>query len=122
MGTIEGNCVFSPKWIGFNLGFDTRFLFQRCCINNVASPLFIPKDEPPWSNKIYDVQNAWAGRDIKGQSLDNLSKAFGLPTKPMKATELFNLWLTGDFERIKEYSRHDVTVTRELYKRISGTA
>jgi len=120
LNLIHDKCAYRPQWIGFNLGFDTRFLFQRCAILGVQTGLQIPKDESPWSDRIYDVLWHWAGRETKGNSLNNVCKAFGLPTKPMKATELFNLWLTGDFDRIEEYSRHDVTVTRQLYKRINA--
>ena len=109
-----------PQWVGFNLGFDTSFLFKRCCLLGIEFLPHIPNNEPPWSDKVLDLQFTWAGREIKGQSLGNIAHAFGFEPKTMDPTEIEFYWHQGERKLIEEYNAHDVELTRDLYYRLEA--
>ena len=108
------------RWVGFNVGFDTRFLMQRCVLNQVKWPFHIPADVNPWSDLIFDVQYRWCGRDIKGMSLGALSQAFGLGTKTDAPTMMEYYWKNDQADKIRAYNVQDIHLTRELYKRLEN--
>lgn len=112
---------YNPRWVGFGLDFDTRFLFQRSVLNRVHFVPIIPVNEPAWSDKILDIQFQWGGRNIKGVSLNNLARAFGLEPKTMDPTEIEFYWHQGELATIQQYCAHDVELTRDLMRAFGET-
>lgn len=118
-----GNPVIISTWAGHYIsGFDLRYIWQRCVLNNVRPTIAIPYDAKPWDSKIFDTKVAWTGT---GQysgvgSLDALSKAFGLEGKgDIDGSKVYDHWLAGKIEEIAEYNRQDVEKCRALYNKMN---
>jgi hypothetical protein len=109
------------KWIGHNcLDFDLRFLKQRCWINNVKPALMIPADAKhgDWA---FDVMKEWAG--WKGYvSQDALYKALGgqpYEDDDIDGSMVYDLWLAGEYDKIRDYNIRDVEKLSYNYRRLS---
>lgn len=114
----------SPTWVGHYItGFDLRFIWQRCVINNVAPPLKIPHNAKPWDSQIFDTKTEWSG--ISGNStsnLDALCKAMGMPGKgDIDGSKVWDYVKEGRVEEVAEYCKADVDRTRELHRRMTFT-
>lgn len=119
----HGNRAVISKWVGHYItGFDLRYIWQRCVVNQACPAVAIPYDAKPWDDKVFDTKVAWTG---SGQysgagSLDALSKAFGLDGKgDIDGSKVYDYWLAGRFDEIAKYNKEDVVKTRELYKRMN---
>lgn len=119
----HGQRVGITKWVGHYItGFDLRFIWQRCVINQVKPAVSIPYDAKPWDAKVFDTKIAWTGAtSYSGAgSLDKLSKAFDLDGKgDIDGSKVYDYWLAGKFDEIIEYNKRDVIACRELYKRMN---
>ena len=105
-------------WIGHNvIEFDLRFLKQRAMVNNVRPTVVIPADARH-GNNVFDTMKEWAG--WKGYvSLDKLAKAFGFEGKEgMSGTDVWPAFQAGEYEKIAEYNKSDVELTRKVYRRM----
>ena len=114
----DGLCR-SVTWVGHNLvGFDLRFLWQRCVVNRVNSPIRIPVTAKPWDDTVFDTMTEWAG--VRGSvSLAKLGDIFGIgKLDGMDGSQVYELALAGQYARIEEYCRKDVEITREAYRRM----
>lgn len=111
------------KWIGHNLlGFDLRYLYQRCVINNINTyGIKIPADARHGSQYVFDTMTAWSGFGAKtGGSLDAICKVLGLPGKDgFCGADVWGAWEREEYQRIAEYCQDDVRLTREVYKRLT---
>jgi 3'-5' exonuclease len=104
-------------WIGYNiLGFDLRFLWQRCLVNGV--PPIVPVDER--AGIVSDIMLEWAGRYNRERwtSLDQLCRVFGLasPKGKLDGSQVWDFAQAGRYEEIAEYCQRDVEASRTLYK------
>lgn len=113
------------RWIGHNiLGFDLRFLFQRCVIRDIAPPVHLPMDARQGSDKVYDTMEAWAG--WKGYvKQDALLEALGIDmgadedVAGVDGSMVWDLYQSGQLERILKYNKLDVAKARALYRRMT---
>jgi len=110
-----------PKLIGHNLiAFDLPYIYRRCLVNRVKMPYEFrkPADLKVWSTGIVDTMVEWAG--IRGGiSLDRLCKVLGLESKgDISGADVWPLYQAGKLAEIVEYCKHDVAITREVYRRI----
>lgn len=113
----------SLKWIGHNiLGFDLRFIWQRCVINRIKPPFEIPYDARSWDDRVFDTRAAWTGgsNQYSGRSaMSALSPIFGLNKSEIDGSMVYDMWLDGKLEEIAQYCKEDVEDTRSLYKRMT---
>ena len=111
-----------PKFVGHNVSaFDLRFLFQRAIINGIKPPSFIPFNAKSWDESIFDTMTYFAGYGNR-ISLDKLSKVLGLEGKQgINGADVWPMYQAGKIEEIAEYCKHDVALTREVYKRLTFT-
>jgi hypothetical protein len=108
------------RWIGHNIiGFDLRFLLQRCILREVRPEFHIPANARHGTDQVYDTMVGWCG--WKGFiSQDALAKAMGLKGKEgIDGSMVWDLYQMGEYDRIEEYNRDDVTTVRDIYKRMT---
>lgn len=109
------DCTF----VGHNVSaFDLRFLFQRAIILGIKPPKFIPFNAKSWDSQIFDTMTYFAGFGNR-ISLDKLSKALGLEGKTgITGADVWPMYKAGKIAEIAEYCAHDVSITRDVYKRL----
>jgi len=108
-----------PTIVGhYVAGFDLRFIWQRAFVLGVTVPHWFPRDPKPWSLDVHDTQHMWAGaKDTI--SLDNLCKALGVPGKTdIDGSMIAGMWKAGEFARISDYCRDDVSRVRAVHRRM----
>lgn len=109
------------RWIGHNIsGFDIRYLWHRCIVNRIKSPVKIPVDAKPWDGEIFDTMNQWAGfKDRISQ--DDLCFALGIEGKPsdIDGSKVWDFVKAGKLVEVVEYNKDDVFKVREIYKRLT---
>lgn len=109
--------TFVGHFIG---GFDLRFILCRAVVLGVKIPRCIPRDPKPWDNSIFDTMQAWSG--AKGSiKLDKLAKAMGLAGKDgFDGSMVADAWASGEHQRIIEYAKADVELTREIWRKFQA--
>lgn len=107
-----------PLYIGHNVTFDLRFLYQRSMIRRVRPTIEVPHNASPWSGKFYDTMYQWSGpRD--SISLANLAAALGVEnpyTGDIEGATVWDAWAEGRFSELLEYNRADVSMVRDIYR------
>lgn len=120
---IDATCAKHPNerpiFIGHNLvEFDLRFLFQRCVVLGVKPSRYIPFSAKPWDDSVYDTMARWGAR--AGGSLDKITRAIGLSGKgDIDGSMVWDYVRDGRIAEVAEYCKHDVELTRALYKRMT---
>ena len=108
------------KWITHHAEFDLRFLKQRCWVNDVTPTFQIPADSKhgEWQ---FDVMKEWAG--YRGTvSQDNLYRVLGGPeleNDDINGSMVYDLWLVGEYHKIKAYNKRDVEKLSYNYRRLT---
>jgi 3'-5' exonuclease len=116
----NSSCDMRPVFVGHNIaGFDLRFLFQRAVVLGIKPPSIIPFHARPWDPHIFDTMISWAGVGNR-ISLDNLCKALHIEGKGgMDGSQVWGAIQQGRIKEVDEYCRHDVSITRAAYYRLS---
>ena len=109
----------SIVWIGHNVAsFDIPFLYNRCMINKVK-PISLPRNPKSWDKKVFDTLYEVMGNNSAGGTLDTISTILGLGSKDgMDGSQVWPEYQAGNIDKIADYCRNDVRLTREIYKRI----
>lgn len=108
----------SHKFIGHNISFDLRFLYQRSVINGVKPSINLYQDSKPWDGKTVDTMTLWSGYGNK-ISLHNLCKALGIEGKDdLDGSKVWDYVKEGRIDEVAKYCAKDVERVREVYKRI----
>lgn len=103
-----------PIFVAHNKAFDLPFLWKRSVINEVKIPIRFD----PWSREHYCTMEMWAGyRNFIG--LDRLANILGHEGKTGEGCQVFDWWLAGEYEKIAEYNKADVELTRKIFNRMS---
>jgi 3'-5' exonuclease len=108
----------SPYFIGHNVPFDLEFIWKRSVILGVKCLTAI-NPFGRHNTDFYDNMQQWAG--FKGRiSQDRLAGILGIEQKPSDITgsNVFDHYMAGNIERIKEYNIHDVETVEAIYNRI----
>lgn len=111
-----------PTWVGHNVvGFDLRFLWQRCVVNNYKPPFRIPYDAKPWSDEIFDTLIEWKGLAKAGGTMNEVCFALGLDGKGdgIDGSQIWEYVQQERYEEIAEYNKDDVERTREMFNRMT---
>lgn len=111
------------KWIGHYItGFDLRYIWQRCVINQVKPSIRIPYDAKPWSDNIFDTCIEWKGSGSSSGSRSALCKAFGIDAQEgIDGSEVYDAYLAGEYQKIVDHCRDDVEQVRKMYKMMTFT-
>lgn len=113
-----------PCLIGHNVGWDLRFIAQRCVVHGVKiDRRLLPFDAKPWDGSFVDTMTAWAG--VGGKiTLDRLCVALGVesPKSEMTGKDVARYYADGRFAEIVKYNRDDVLATMLVYKKMKGAA
>jgi hypothetical protein len=80
LSTRYCSSIRNVKWIGHNVLFDIRFIYQRAVIHGEKPSIELPLNAKPWSNEIFDTMTEWSGYK-NTISLSNLCKALDIPGK-----------------------------------------
>lgn len=108
-------------FVGHNiLSFDLRFLWQRCVVNGIRPPAFIPFNAKPWDGKVFDTMTAWNPAREKSISLDKLCRALGVPSSKgdLDGSKVAEYWHAGRHQEVADYCMADVEAVRQCHKRM----
>lgn len=114
----------APAWVGHYItGFDLRFIWQRCVVNNIKPAVNIPYDAKPWDSVVFDTKLEWSGVKSTGNgSLDSISKALGYAGKgDLSGSKVWAAIQEGRLAEVMEYCKDDVNKARLLHKRMTFT-
>jgi predicted PolB exonuclease-like 3'-5' exonuclease len=112
--------VTQPVWVGHNItGFDLRYIWQRCVVNDVVPYEDLRVNAKPWSEFVVDTLYEWKGTDVKGGSLDKVCKALGIEGKgDIDGSKVWDYVKEGRIEEVADYCADDVEKCRKIYKRM----
>lgn len=116
MCSRESHTPTTPVIVGHNIGWDLRFIAQRCVINGVKlNKKFLPFDAKPW--EMADTMTMWAGTGNR-ISLDRLCVALGVesPKGDLDGSKVAEYFAAGRLDEILAYNRADAEATRQCYK------
>jgi hypothetical protein len=106
-----------PVIIGHNVGWDLRFIAQRCAVNGIKlDRKLLPFDAKPWDGSFVDTMTAWAGVGNR-ITLDRLCHALGVksPKGEMDGSQVASFYADGRIDDIIKYNRDDVVATKQCY-------
>lgn len=110
-------------WVGHYItGFDLRFIWQRCVINNIKPPLSIPYDVAPWKDNVFDTKTQWSGNSARGSysKLDDVMRAFGYPGKgDIDGSKVWDYIQAGRYDEVLAYNKQDVEDVRIAHNRMT---
>ena len=123
LDAIPANMWSATTVVGHNVAsFDLRFLLQRYIVNGIKPhPIInVAARAKPWEEtKIFDtmIQFAGIGKTI---SLDKLCMALGIEGKgDISGADVWPMYQAGKIIEIAAYCRHDIQITREVYRRMT---
>lgn len=104
---------------GYNVaGFDLPTIFARSAILGVQPSRKL--DLRPWGNDVLDLmkQRFPTGRAMK---LKDMARLYGIdvPAEDTDGSQVMDLW-ENDPEKLGEYVRSDVAITRDLHQTLQG--
>lgn len=102
--------------------FDLPYLVKRGRIHGIKPPVCLInryKGRLYWAEDIIDLQEEWncGLSDTKGQSLDAVAKALGLPPKLGDGKDFAALFASNQSQAL-EYLKRDLEITRDLAQKI----
>jgi len=110
----------SETLVGHNItGFDLAFLRKRAIVLGVTMPRAnkFPRDPKPWDKTVFDTMTAWAGGTNR-ISMNDLCAVLGIEGKGgFDGSQVAAAWAGGEHEKIADYCKADVVMTREIHKR-----
>lgn len=102
--------------------FDLWFIANRCRKHGIAFPYkhySKYKGKFSWQETVIDIADIWAmGKHKEYISLNNLAKFFGLEQKDSDIGKNFEQVFKEDIDKAVEYSKHDIFLTRGIYKKL----
>lgn len=111
----------SIRWIGFNIkSFDMNWLYHRAVKYGMHELMgAIPRGR--YSDFIIDIRDEWNGGDWKAEgTLDDIARFLGVGRKTpgIDGSKVFDYWRKGRFDEVAAYCRDDVTLTRDVYRKM----
>lgn len=111
-------------FIGHNImDFDLRFIFKRSIINKIKPcAKHLNLSFARYRNyPIFDTMREWEKWSPSFIKLDTLARILNLPSSKedgIDGSQVYDFYLKGEFEKIYEYCKKDVVLTRQVYKRM----
>lgn len=120
IGPDGHNWKADPFFICHNAPFDLGFLMRRCWALGIRPAFKLPPPSAREGRDYGDTMTLWAGnRGTIG--LDRLCRALGVPSPKadgMDGSQVFDLWQSGEHERIATYNAADVRAVRACWHRL----
>lgn len=110
-----------PYFVGHNIiGFDLRFIQQRCIVNGIKPHPVIPFDAKPWDERVFDTMTRWAGVGNR-ISLDKLCKILSIPGKPddIDGSKVWDFVQAGKIFEVADYCAGDVERVRQVHRKMT---
>lgn len=102
-------------WVAHNAQFDLGWISKRCLKYQIRTKMQYPiAPRPLGERNVYcTMANAagWSGR----VGLSTLAKFFGLGDKIADGGDVYDMYRAEEFDKILEYCKKDVEITREVY-------
>jgi hypothetical protein len=116
---LRADDIYSPVWVGHNVMWDLRFLWQRSIVHGIRPTVDLAIDAKPYDDVVRDTMVLWSGiRDYV--SLDNLCFSLGIATKgDLDGSLVWDYVQDGRWQEVAEYCADDVERARLIYQRIS---
>lgn len=99
-------------------GFDLPMLINRARVHGLKIPEGLMKGRY-WSDKIFDtleIISFFSSRNIEGNGVDAVAKAFGLPEKLGRGADFVALW-KADRKKAISYNERDCLIECEIAQR-----
>ena len=111
-------------WVGHNiLSFDLVWLWRRCVKYGFDSGIFgVPHEK--FSKFVQDTMVMWGGTDYRDMtSLQTIADFLGIDGKSdgVDGSKIAGLYAAGEHQRIIDYAKQDVELTRQVYARMEST-
>lgn len=112
----------TPVWVGHNVKcFDLPWMWRKCLkygLYDLARA--IPKGR--YTKDIEDTMEMWAIDYKDHVSLSKIAGFFGLngKTEGLDGSKVYDAYLAGEHDRIAEYCKGDVALTRDIHRIISA--
>ena len=112
----------TPVWVGHNVKcFDLPWMWRKCLkygLYDLARA--IPKGR--YTKDIEDTMEMWAIDYKDHVSLSKIAGFFGLDGKTdgLDGSKVYDAYIAGEHDRIAEYCKGDVALTREIHRIISA--
>lgn len=112
--THKGAVMF----IGHNIEWDLRFLYQRCVINGVMPTVELIHNK--YSPNIFDTMQQWAGYGNR-ISLDELCQILNIPTpkQGIDGSQVWDFIQQGKGEEVMAYCSSDVSAVRAIHHHLT---
>ena len=107
--------------VGFNiLGFDLNVIKVRSCLLGVEPSCWL-SDSPYGNRDVVDLMLARFGKGGKAKKLKELARLYGIPVPAGDCDgSQVEALLASDSNKVGEYVRSDVEITRELHRKWAG--
>lgn len=104
--------------------FDLWFIFNRCRKYGIEFPhkhYSKYKGRFSWNDSVIDTMELWGcGKYGEMISLNKLAKYFGLTPKDESIGKNFEQVFNEDREKAIEYAKHDITLTKQIYEKLTS--
>lgn len=108
-------------WIGHNIKtFDLQFLWRKAVKYRLPRlGCHIPRH--PYAQTIQDTQSLWAGTDTRNfTKLDDIAQFLDIGGKNgIDGSQIYDYWIAGKHEKIVDYCKQDIEITRSVFKAIN---
>ena len=115
----ERHCHHSSTvFIGHNIEWDLRFLYQRCVIQGVKPTVELIHSK--YSPHVFDTMQQWSGFG-NYISLDELCQILNIPIpkQGIDGSQVWDFVQQGKGQEVIEYCCNDVIAAREAYKKLT---
>lgn len=101
--------------VGWGLGFDYKFLFQKLAAHRVKCPVLQEVKFQDLANVYRTGMEKYIYSIQKLDKLDNIARALLGRGKTMSARDVLEAWLAGEHDKIKAFNRQDLELIADLW-------